>query len=51
MEYEILNIRKTIENEGKAVLQINIKYPVFTGLEAADKINSFYLDIANRFCD
>ena len=51
MEYEILNIRKTIENEGKAVLQINIKYPVFTELEAADKINSFYLDIANGFCD
>ena len=51
MEYTIESIRKTIENEGKAVLQINIKYPVFTGLEAEAKINAFYLNIANRFCE
>lgn len=50
VDYHFEKLRKTITENGRQVLEINIRYPVFEGVVCGEAMNSFYLSLAEKYC-
>lgn len=49
VEYSFEKIRKTVAENGRQLLEINIKYPIFTDSGCDEAINDFYRSLAEKY--